>query len=85
MPSRDGGRPKVNVERGTLNVERGTKDVEPLMQCRHCIRFSLDYCVRNGGSRPTWREPLYLELGDGRRFPLQFQCNKCQMNVYGEE
>ena len=78
MPSRDGGRPKVNVE-------RGTKYVEPLMQCRHCIRFSLGYCVRNGGSRPTWREPLYLELGDGRRFPLQFQCNKCQMNVYGEE
>ena len=54
-----------------------------LMQCRHCIRYSLGYCVKRGGKKPQWKEPLYLELGDGRRFRLEFNCAECQMNVYG--
>ena len=53
-----------------------------LMQCRHCLRYSLGYCVRRGGQRPPWRFPLYLRLGDGRRFRLEFDCRHCQMNVY---
>lgn len=56
----------------------------PLMQCRHCLRYSLGYCVKRGGAKPTWKEPLTLRLGDGRRFRLQFDCSKCQMNVYAE-
>jgi collagenase-like PrtC family protease len=55
-----------------------------IMQCRHCIRYSLGYCVRHGGKQPTWREPLYLQLPDGRRFRLQFKCDECQMNIYAE-
>ncbi len=55
-----------------------------LMQCRHCIKFSLGHCVRHGGTKPTWHEPLYLKLGDGRRFRLHFNCNECQMNVLVE-
>lgn len=55
-----------------------------LMQCRHCLRFSLGYCVKRGGQKPSWREPLHLVLGDGRRFRLEFACNQCQMNVYAE-
>ena len=54
----------------------------PIMQCRHCIRYTLGYCVKHGGQRPTWREPLSLVLGDGRRFRLEFDCKNCQMNVY---
>ena len=54
-----------------------------LMQCRHCLRYSLGYCVKRGGERPSWREPLFLALPDGRRFQLEFACNTCQMNVYG--
>lgn len=57
----------------------------PIMQCRHCIRYSLGYCVKHGGQRPQWREPLSLVLGDGRRFRLEFDCSHCQMNVYGSE
>ena len=52
-----------------------------LMQCRHCLRYSLGYCVRHGGQSPTWREPLSLRLSDGRMFPLEFDCRHCQMNV----
>ena len=54
----------------------------PIMQCRHCIRYALGYCVRHGGQRPMWHEPLSLVLGDGRRFRLEFDCKNCQMNVY---
>lgn len=64
---------------------QGTKTGESLiMQCRHCIRYSLGYCVKRGGKKPTWKEPLYLELGDGRRFRLEFACNVCQMNIYSD-
>ena len=55
-----------------------------LMQCRHCIRYSLGCCVKNGGEKPYWKEPLCLVSGDGRRFRLEFDCRNCQMNVYGE-
>lgn len=54
-----------------------------LMQCRHCLRYSFGYCVRKGGEKPRWTEPLYLVSGDGRRFRLEFDCKKCQMNVWG--
>ena len=57
----------------------------PVMQCRHCIRYSLGFCVKHGGERPTWQEPLSLVLGDGRRFRLEFDCHHCQMNVYTSE
>ena len=72
----------------------GMKHIEPafeveqpkgeslIMQCRHCIRYSLGCCVKRGGKKPQWKEPLFLELGDGRRFRLEFNCAECQMNVY---
>ncbi len=57
----------------------------PIMQCRHCLRYALGYCVKYGGRKPQWREPLRLRLGDGRLFPLEFDCKNCQMNVYAED
>lgn len=59
-------------------------DVNLLMQCRHCLRYTLGYCVRHGGKRPVWHEPLRLRLADGRRFRLEFDCSKCQMNIYAD-
>ena len=53
-----------------------------LMQCRHCLRYALGFCVKHGGKRPSWHEPLFLRLGDGRRFRLEFDCRNCQMNIY---
>ena len=53
-----------------------------LMQCRHCLRYALGYCVKHGGRRPDFKEPLSLRLGDGRLFRLEFDCKNCQMNVY---
>lgn len=56
-----------------------------VMQCRHCIRYALGHCTKRGDKAPSWHEPLYLRLGDGRRFRLQFQCDECQMNVLVEK
>ncbi len=53
----------------------------PLMQCRYCLRHAMGYCTKHGGKQPIWHEPLSLRLADGRRFPLQFDCKRCQMNV----
>lgn len=57
----------------------------PLMQCRYCLRHELGFCVRHGGKLPQWKEPLFLRLGDGRRFRLEFDCRQCQMNIYADE
>lgn len=68
-------------------ADEGSKrnDSVLVMQCRHCLRYSLGYCIKRGGKQPTWKEPLYLQLGDGRRFRLEFKCDECQMNIYAGE
>lgn len=65
-----------------FEVEQRHADGSLLMQCRHCLRYTLGYCVKRGGMKPTWREPLTLELSDGRSFRLEFACGECQMRVY---
>ena len=71
-------------ELGKTSIQDSKTGESLIMQCRHCIRYSLGYCVKRGGRKPTWKEPLYLELGDGRRFRLEFACNVCQMNIYSD-
>ncbi len=66
-------------------LEPALETAEPkrsvVMQCRYCIRHELGFCVRRGGKKPEWREPLTLRLGDGRGFRLDFRCDECQMNL----
>ena len=70
---------------GSLSAFEIQEPEKPLiMQCRHCLRYSLGYCVRRGGKHPEWKEPLSLQLPDGRRFRLEFKCDECQMNIYAE-
>jgi putative protease len=53
---------------------------EALMTCRHCLRYALGYCTRDGQHLP-YREPLSLRLADGRTYPLRFDCKACEMQV----
>lgn len=71
---------------GGLAPALETKEPEEsvVMQCRYCIRYELGFCVRRGGRKPEWREPLHLRLGDGRGFRLDFRCDECQMNLVAE-
>ncbi len=57
-------------------------DELPLMQCRYCLRHAMGYCIKRGGRKADWREPLFLTLPDGKRFRLEFDCKRCQMNVH---
>ena len=65
-----------------FELERPEKAL--IMQCRHCIKYSLGHCVKRGGTCADWHEPLFLRLSDGRRFRLQFACDECEMNIYAE-
>ncbi len=51
-----------------------------LMTCRHCIRRALGICLKSAAGRKAPRD-LALRLGDGRVFPLHFDCAKCEMKV----
>ena len=63
----------------------------PLMLCRFCLRHAWGQCKKempaanemvNGKCLDgKWQEPLYLVLGDGRRFRLEFDCKRCEMLV----
>ena len=56
-----------------------------LMQCRYCLRHALGKCSRQTGTNDTYKTPLYLRMSDGRRFRLQFDCLRCQMNVIADK
>ena len=85
----------ANEQSKEFYQSQGVRDLAPalelsrpsdamLMQCRYCLRYTLGYCVKHGGRKPTWREPLTLRLGDGREFRLEFDCRQCQMNIYSK-
>ena len=59
-----------------------------LMTCRFCLRHAWGQCKKEktphpplGGEIIRWQDPLYLVLGDGRRFRLEFDCKRCEMLV----
>lgn len=52
-----------------------------LMFCRHCLRYAMGWCPRNGGVKSPYREPYTLVSADGRRFALEFDCKQCIMMV----
>lgn len=72
--------------------QQGIEDIAPafelsvprdatLMFCRHCLRYALGWCVRNGGTPSPYREPYTLVSADGKRFTLEFDCKQCIMKV----
>lgn len=66
------------------HTSSGAIHTKLIMQCRYCLRYSLGFCVKRGGKKPSWREPLYMELPDNRTFRLEFNCRECQMDIYAE-
>ena len=54
----------------------------PLMTCRFCLRHAWGQCKKTKTTQ--WKDPLYLVLGDGRRFRLEFDCKKCEMLVHSK-
>ncbi|MCQ2263674.1 MAG: U32 family peptidase [Bacteroidales bacterium] len=63
--------------------EKQTVPSAVLMTCKHCIRFTLGFCSKSKREMP-FREPLYLQT-ESYRFRLEFDCQKCEMNVLSIE
>ena len=63
--------------------EKKQPDSAIVMFCRHCIKYAIGLCTKRPGGKPNpnIREPLYLNLPDGRRFRLKFDCSRCQMEI----
>ena len=51
-----------------------------VMFCKHCIKYSMGWCTKNGERHP-YKEPFYIVSGDGKRFRLLFDCKECIMKV----
>lgn len=52
-----------------------------LMTCKHCLRYALGVCPKLHGGKSGLQEPLVLRSADGQRFPLRFDCARCEMLV----
>jgi len=57
----------------------------PVMYCKHCLRYSLGWCHKHPNANlhsfnPS-TETLYLQLANGRRFRLDFDCKECVMKL----
>ena len=59
------------------------KDGATVMFCKHCIKYSFDWCSKSGKLGP-YKEPFYIVSGDGRKFRLAFDCKECLMRVVAE-
>ena len=52
-----------------------------LMFCKHCLRYSMGWCLVRHKQKSPFKEPYYLVSGDGKRFRIEFDCKRCQMKV----
>ena len=66
----------------SLAIEGEVWRGSPLMTCRFCLRHAWGWCKKENPNAP--RDPLFLVLGDGRRFRLEFDCKKCEMMVLAQ-
>jgi putative protease len=86
----------MNSEAEKFYTGHGVKSIAPafekvpvadatLMFCKHCLRYSMGWCVKRGQQKSPYREPYYIVSSDGRRYRLSFDCKNCQMHVMAEE
>lgn len=76
------------VQHGVLKTAPAY-EIEPpvgatVMFCKHCIKYSMGWCTKNGTKSP-FKEPFYLVSGDGKRFGLRFNCKECIMEVIADK
>ena len=51
----------------------------PLMFCKHCIKFNLGWCPKEG-YKATFKEPLFLK-NNNQLYKLTFDCKFCEMRI----
>ena len=72
-------------EVGEWAYERSHPSGVPVMFCKHCLKYSLGLCpkekMRVGSIELKGMDSLYLQLANGTRFRLAFDCKNCIMQV----
>lgn len=71
------------LDRGVESVEPAfelkAEEGAPLMFCKHCIKFTMGWCPKQG-NKVQLAEPLFL-THKAQRFELNFDCKRCEMQV----
>ncbi|MBO4451203.1 MAG: U32 family peptidase [Bacteroidaceae bacterium] len=68
---------------GEWAYEKSHPSGVPVMFCKHCIRYSLGWCPKLSKHSPLGEQEgrLFLQLANGIRFRLNFDCKSCVMQV----
>jgi len=86
----------LNKKAEAFYKRHGVSDIEPavesglnmlgkkVMQMKYCIKHQLGYCTKYGGEKNI-KDDLFLIDEDGRQFKLNFDCKKCEMEVWYEK
>ena len=80
----------INAKAEAFYREHGVEDVQPgfevkaeegvpLMFCKHCIKFTMGWCPKEG-YKATFKEPLYLK-NNNQLYKLTFDCKMCEMRI----
>jgi len=80
----------INAKAEAFYKEHGVEEVNPgfevkaeegvpLMLCKHCIKFTMGWCPKEG-YKATFKEPLYLK-NNNQLYKLSFDCKKCEMSI----
>ena len=67
------------VEKVMPGFEVKAEEGVPLMFCKHCIKFNMGWCPKEG-YKATFKEPLYLRNND-QVYKLTFDCKACEMHI----
>ena len=67
------------VEEVMPGFEVKAEEGVPLMFCKHCIKFNMGWCPKEG-YKATFKEPLYLRNND-HVYKLTFDCKVCEMRI----
>lgn len=74
-------------EHGVDDIQAGfeVKAAEgvPLMFTKHCIKYELGWCPREG-YKAEFKEPLFL-MNNNQKYRVRFDCQKCEMEIFGEK
>ncbi|MDP4239633.1 MAG: U32 family peptidase [Bacteroidota bacterium] len=80
----------TNKQAETFYREHGVEEINPgfevkaeedvpLMFCKHCIKFAMGWCPKEG-YKATFKEPLYLK-NNNQLYELTFDCKNCEMRI----
>jgi len=59
----------------------GNTKGKKVMTCKHCLKYLLGCCPKEGAPEQDLKEPLFL-VQDGKKFRLNFDCDDCVMEVW---